>query len=308
MSDYIRENPWCLTLSEDMMDERDFKAEDAIELDMKVKLPKSFSLWQWVYSTNYQNWWGSCTSNATSHWVQVVNVRDGWVLPTKNNIITPNWRNLWTNMGHDLKDKNDSWDYIEKALNTALKFWIKTEEWWIAKFDWYSYDSWSCNNESIEKIKRYLYNWNPVDRCLRGNQTTWNELTAGQLKTFIPAWNRTWGHAICCVWWDEWWLWFLNSWKTNDWKNLKSRFYVSYKFLLDSGTMFNWRYRPIYKKEQAKADPAYLKKKNSALIILKALKSMYPDENADTKKAIEQLSKEFRKSYPEINKELPVNW
>ena len=62
MSDYIRENPWCLTLSEDMMDQRDFKAEEAIDLDMKVKLPKSFSLWQWVYSTNYQNWWGSCTA------------------------------------------------------------------------------------------------------------------------------------------------------------------------------------------------------------------------------------------------------
>lgn len=71
--------------------------------------------------------------------------------------------------------------------------------------------------------------------------------------------------------------------------------------------MFNWRYRPIFKKEQAKTDPAYLKKKNNALLILKALKTMYPEENADTKKAIEALSREFRKSYPEINKELPVN-
>lgn len=40
----IREDPGCLTLSEDMMDERDFKAEEAIELDTTIELPKSFSL------------------------------------------------------------------------------------------------------------------------------------------------------------------------------------------------------------------------------------------------------------------------
>ena len=40
----IREDPGCLTLSEDMMDERDFKAEEVIDLDRTVELPKSFSL------------------------------------------------------------------------------------------------------------------------------------------------------------------------------------------------------------------------------------------------------------------------
>lgn len=40
----IREDPGCLTLSEDMMDERDFKAEEVIKLDKTVQLPKSFSL------------------------------------------------------------------------------------------------------------------------------------------------------------------------------------------------------------------------------------------------------------------------
>ena len=40
----IREDPGCLTLSEDMMDERDFKAEEAIKLDPSIELPKSFSL------------------------------------------------------------------------------------------------------------------------------------------------------------------------------------------------------------------------------------------------------------------------
>lgn len=51
----IREDPGCLTLSEDMMDERDFKAEETVELDYSIELPKSFSLGKWVRTTNYQN-------------------------------------------------------------------------------------------------------------------------------------------------------------------------------------------------------------------------------------------------------------
>jgi hypothetical protein len=37
-------DPGCLTLPEDMCDERDFKAEEAIELDPKITLPDSYSL------------------------------------------------------------------------------------------------------------------------------------------------------------------------------------------------------------------------------------------------------------------------
>ena len=35
----IREDPGCLTLSEDMMDERDFKAWEVIKLDKTIQLP-----------------------------------------------------------------------------------------------------------------------------------------------------------------------------------------------------------------------------------------------------------------------------
>lgn len=51
----IREDPGCLTLSADMMDERDFKASEVIKLDKDVQLPKSFSLGKWIWTTNYQN-------------------------------------------------------------------------------------------------------------------------------------------------------------------------------------------------------------------------------------------------------------
>jgi hypothetical protein len=37
-----------------MADERDFKAEQAIELDYSIELPESFSLGERIYKTNYQ--------------------------------------------------------------------------------------------------------------------------------------------------------------------------------------------------------------------------------------------------------------
>lgn len=304
---YNRDDPWCLMLSEDMMDERDFSAEETIDLDWKVSLPKSFSLWEWIYMTNYQNWWGSCTSNATSHGVQVLAVKSKWNKPTTSNIVTPDWRNLWANMGHDIKDKNDSGDYIDKAVKVAYQNWITNVEWWVSRFDWYAYNSWTADDKWIEAIKRYLYMWIPVVWGIRGNKTTWNEMTIWRLKTIIPANERTWWHAICCVWWEEWWLWFVNSWKTNDWKGLKSRFFVSNDYLKNCW-MFNWRYWLPFIKEQTKVDTEYLKHKNDAISVLKELKKMYPTEKSNVKKAIEWLSKAFRENYPEINKELPVNW
>jgi len=302
----IREDPWCLTLSEDMMDERDFKAGEAIELDYTIELPKSFSLGKWVRTTNYQNGWGSCTANSTSHGVQVLSVKKKWVVPTKDNIITPDWKNLWINMGHDLDDKNDSWDYVEKAISTALKLWIATIEWEVARFDWYSYDSRTPTDESIEKIKRYLYKWCPIAWCLRWNQTTWQELTNGQLKTLIPVEKRTWWHAVALVWWDEWWFRFLNSRRTNDGKWYKSRFYVTYNDIKKCSAMLNRRYRPLFNKEDAKKDPEYIKRKNIAVAVLKALKKVYPQESRDVQLGIEALSKVYRSEYPEINEELPL--
>lgn len=47
-------DPGCLTLPEDLMDERDFKAEEVLQLDTTIELPKSYSLGKRVYSTNYQ--------------------------------------------------------------------------------------------------------------------------------------------------------------------------------------------------------------------------------------------------------------
>lgn len=296
-------DPWCLTLPEDYADERDFKADEAIALDMSIKLPSFFSLGKWVYKTNYQWSIGSCTSNSTSHWVQVLNVEVNGELPKDRNIITPDWKDLWTKMGHN-PSKYEGGDYVEKAVNTALKEWIATEEGWTAKFDGYATGSWTAKDEDIEMIKRYIYAGCPVIWTLRWDSKTWRELSAWELKT-IPE-KPNWGHAVAVCGFDEWGLWFLNSRMPNDDDKLKSRFYVKNEVLKKMGGRFNYRYWVLYIKGMERKTPEYLKRKNNAVTILKALKKLYPDEPNEVKNGIIALSKAMRNTYPEINEELPL--
>lgn len=302
--DYENYN-WCLTLPAEFADSRDFKADEAIQLDTSIKLPESYSLGKWIYRTNYQWTYGSCTANSTCHWVQILNVRKWWVEPNDKNIITPSWRDLWWKMWHNLNDVSDSWDYVEKAVKTALDEWIFIEEnWELARFDWYATDEWGVDDESIEKMKRYLYKGCPIIWVLRGNKQTWKELTAWELKT-RPT-GATWWHAIALVGWDKWWMWFVNSWGTNDWKGLKSRFFVTYDNMKKVGWLFNYRYWVLYIKEDEKKTAEYLKRKNLWVGIIKLLKKTYPEESPKMQKAIEEFSKAYRSEYPEINSEVPL--
>ena len=295
-------DPWCLSLPEDMVDERDFKWDEAIQIDTSIVLPKTYSLWKWIYKTSNQwNLW-ACTSLWTTHGVQILNVRKNWVVPTTRNIITPSWKDLWWKMGHSTT-QYDWGDYVEKAVSTALKEWIYIEEnWELAKFDWYATDEWTRDNAGIEKMKRYLYKWDPIIWSIRGDSTMWAEMRAGQLKT-VPKTTNQW-HCIALVGRDESWMRFINSWTPNDDKKLKCRFHIPYELM--KKLPLNYRYWILYIKEDAKTDTEYLKRKNTAVVVLKALKGQYNNEPQAVKQAIVQLSQAYRKAYPEINTELPL--
>lgn len=294
----------CLTLPASFAEATDFEAEEAIKVDYSVKLPEFYSLWKWIYKTSNQWSLGACTSLWTTHWVQILNVKKNWVEPKDRNIITPQWKDLWSKMWHSTT-KYDGWDYVERAVSIALKEWILIEESWkLAKFDAYATQEWDRTDKAIDLIKRYLYQGCPIIWCVRWDKKTWNEMTVWEIKT-VPT-NPTWWHCIALVGWDSDGFWFVNSWTPNDEKKLKSRFHISYKTLKDFKGLFNYRYWVLYIKEDAKVGPEYLKKKNRALILLKALKKMYPEENSDTKIWIETLSKALRKAYPELNSDLPL--
>ena len=299
----IRAFEWALTLPPEYAEAADFSAEEAIELDYSVKLPESFSLGKWIYKTSNQGWLWSCTSMWTTHWVQILNVKKWGVEPTDRNIITPQWKDLWAKMWHSTT-KYDGWDYVEKAVSTALKEGILIEEnWQLARFDAYATDEFTRDEKWFEKMKRYLYQGCPIVWCIQWNATMWNEMTAWEIKT-VPTKTTGW-HCIALVGWDKWWMRFVNSWRPNDWKGLKSRFYITYDVMVKLGRRLNYRYWVLYIKEDAKVDPEYLKKKNVYLEIMKILKKYYPAENAEVKKWIEAFSAAIRNTYKEINTELP---
>lgn len=296
-------DPGCLTLPEDMCDERDFKAEEAIELDLKVTLPDSYSLWIWIYKTSNQGALGACTSLGTTHWVQILNVRKKGEIPTYRNIITPLWKDLWAKMWHSTT-KYDGWDYVERAVNIALKEGIYIEESWeLAKFDWYATEEWTRDDKCIDKMKRYLYQKDPIVWCVRWDNTMWNEMSLGRVRSIPKTTNQ--GHCIALVGWDKWWFWFINSWSPNDDRKLKSRFYIDFETM--KKLAFNYRYWVLYIKEDEKLSPEYLKRKNNYVLIMKALRKIYDEESSEMKKTIEQFSQSCRKNYKEIDDELPLN-
>lgn len=297
---------WCLTLPEDMSEATDFKAEEAIKIDMSIKLPDFYSLWKWIYKTSNQWAIWSCTAMWTTHATQILNVKKWWVEPVDKNIITPDWKDLWTKMWHD-PEKYDGWDYVEKAVSTALKEWIYIEEnWEIARFDWYAYGDWSSSNydKCIDMMKRYLYNWNPIVWSVRWNKQMWNEMSAWKVVT-VPE-NPTGWHCIALVGWDAGWFWFINSWKANDDNKRKSRFYVSFDMMKKIWAKFNRRYWILYIKEDAKIDPERLKKINVFTTVLEVLKKYYNKEPQAVQAWIVALSQPLRKEYPEINEKLPL--
>lgn len=296
----------CLTLSQDMCEATDFKADEAINIDKLISLPEFYSLWERIYETQNQGSIWSCTAMWTSHSVQILAVKDKWIKPTNNNIITINWRDLRSKMWHN-PYKYDGWDYVEKAVSTALKQWIKTvEKWDEVKFDWYAYWDWNSDeyDKDIDMMKRYLYAWCPIVWCVRWDKKMWTEMTKWEVVS-VPASPTGW-HCIALVGWDANWFWFINSWSANDDNKRKSRFHVSYTNMKKIWPKFNRRYRVLYVKERAKIDPERLKKIKVYTTILEILKKYYDKESPEVKAWIVALSQPLRKAYPEINKELPL--
>lgn len=298
------DDPGCLTLPEDMAEATDFKADEAIKLDYDVKLPNSFSLGKWIYKTSNQGALGSCTAMWTTHWTQILIVRKNWEIPTTKNILTPEWKYLWWKMWHSTT-KYDGWDYVEKAINTALKEWILIEEnWKLARFDWYATEPFTADEAWFDKMKRYIYQWDPIVWCIRWDKQTRAEMREWEVKT-VPEVPTGW-HCIALVGWDESWFWFINSRSPNDWKELKSRFHISYNMMKKLKWKFNYRYRILYIKEEAKIDPERLKKINVYTVVLEVLKKYYNTESPEIQAWIVALSQPLRKVYPEINEKLPL--
>ena len=71
----------------------------------------------------------------------------------------------------------------------------------LAKFDAYATENWTRDDLGIEKIKRYIYNKDPIVWCVRGDNRMWNEMKNGRVISVPETTNQ--GHCIALVGWDK---------------------------------------------------------------------------------------------------------
>ena len=316
---------WTLTRSEIEADPRDFKADMVLTVptDNELKnLPKAFSLGSLIWQTYYQNGRWSCTALGTVHSMLVQNIQEllkrmdntskdiiAWMIQNWENPISLSREDLWKKMGHKLEDKKDSGDYAENAMNTSIKQGILgTDEKWNPKtYFWLNFAYKKEDTKWDSMLKYYLTKY-PLIMVIKWTQKTWQEMTAGEIQTVIEWYKTTGGHCVCCVWYDEHWIRFVNSRSKNTASKTKSAFCISWenhKKMVDLW-MINWRFRVLFDKVEAVVDLELLKEEWDATVILEKLNKFYKKcRYPKVKDQIAILWNLLRSNYPEANKAVP---
>jgi len=247
---------------------------------------KSVSLLNDIDKTVYQNWRGSCTAAALSNIIIIQNTLDYWT--TK---VFAEREDLWVKMWHKLWDKDDSWDYLEKALKTAVAQGV---DWTVDgkdktfSMDWYAFKRMGTSDVNIKYMKYYLSKGYPLYIAMRWDSQVYRQMRVGRLERVITRDESTGGHALAVIWIiednGERFVQIVNSWKPNDWD--KSYFVMKledFKRAIDV-SMLAWRYRITYDKKDIVAD--------------KLFDDYYADENSEDYKAMKFMKdKWFLKGY-----------
>lgn len=252
-NDNIVEDLWWGDVSESEHDIRDYKLSD-IKWIVKTwwEVPKEYDLLKYLNNSynQWKNW--SCTAFSLSHINHILQVID-----YNNKDIMVNPCHLRRNMWHHC-DWDDKWDTLTNALYRLKKHW---QEWWIEenwwrtqklfKISWYAFEKLESSDKGISKIKELISNNNPLYFAFRWTSKVYSEMTQWELKTTITTEEATWWHAVAMVWYDEEYLYFVNSWRHNDgemYEGDMSIFKMSIKNFnkaIDKWMLF-WRYFIVY--------------------------------------------------------------
>ena len=317
---------WTLVHSQISADPRDFQAEVVLPIPTPnelANLPEEFDQWMYIGATYYQNGWGSCTALWTTHSMLIQNTKEAQInnpdllqtiindLRQWENPIFLDWKDLWQKMGHDLNNENDSWDYVEKALQTAIDKGIGWKD--INGNDYvffwknYAYTTAGITDLDISYLKYYITKYPIVDVFL-WNNNTWNEMEAWEVKTIITKSQSTGGHCISKTKYDAYGPYWTNSWTPNDTGKHKCTFRMSwdnYKKAITSW-MINWRYRQLFDKADAVINLDKLKEDNNMTFLLQTLHDKYnTTSKVEVQKKISELWALIRKDYPNADKNVP---
>jgi len=252
IKDKIPDDLWAKFYWPNDKDERDFRVEDVLKKPTKEelkKLPEKIDLLQ-TSTPNFlptnQGCVPSCTASSLSNyiWIQIAKLED-------KNISTQKWAEiLRTDMGHKWKCEGEGGDYLENALKTVNHNWLFVSIYnnWISEkyynIKWYAY-----TKTNKENIKYWISKWHLLYFAIRWNKQTWREILSWEIKTF--NFQDTWWHAITITWYDKNYLYFINTWKPNDWDKYKwdySIFKITWDWLdeMIKNWLANWRLWIIY--------------------------------------------------------------
>ena len=238
----IPDDLWAKFLDENEYDKRDFVAWNVLgwptEEELK-NLPESVDLLKKYNNDYYINQWrlNSCTA---ASWYNILTQQLAWQLKTDKII----WQYCYTRrqMGHWCTPP-DTGDYLETVWKTVKKngykvnIYTDTE---IKKIDKYMFDRATKDNIKYYLSKGYLLHY-----AFRGNRNTWREMSRWEIKT--TDYKPTWWHAVVIYGYDKDYVYFMNSWKPNDWSMYTEEYSVfkinweNFEKLLQRW-LANWRF------------------------------------------------------------------
>lgn len=272
---------WTFALPENMYDKRDFIVGNVVkDFDKIQELPE---LMRGIWET-YRQWWlGSCTAMATTHSMKSQNEKEHW--PN----VWIDWKDLRANMGHSLTHY-DWWDYIEKAVKTAISKWIKGTLNWNPYL--YTARAWAYWTWIYRKKALHI---SPLITSIKGNNNTWKEMLDWEVKTIGKF--KDW-HAKMIAWYDKDWVYFCNSFGDRINKDWISNFKMSIDNFNKaiSVRMINRRYFAIYDKMDVNR---YAKEIELVKQAMDALKKLYKIAEPDVQQQQEQrqMWDYFKKRY-----------
>ena len=274
---------WTFTLSEKDYDHRDYFLWNLFKNFDKLTPPNE--LMRGISETYYQKNLWACTSFATNHSVKSQNEKE------YKRQIKLNERFLRAKMGHSLI-KYDGWDSVEKAVKTALQYWIEWE------LDWepYLFKSdlrWYGKRDSRKQALMIL----PLIVVIKWNNKTWEEMLDWEVKTI---WKYKDWHAILLAWYDQNYVYFYNSFGDKINKNGISNFKMSKenfeKAISKTTSMINWRWFGLVDKKDL---IDYAKQIELSKQIISPLKKLYDIWDQEIREYLEEiwLTKKLENKY-----------
>jgi len=242
-------------------DPRDFKVENILwaptEEELK-NLPEKVDLLKKAAPNLipiYQGCVPSCTESSLGNYItlqEVIERQAKLMYPVKINWIKwvkINREKMW----HKWTCNWEYGDYLENALKVTKKnkllATIEYVDKKLQKDEYLWIDGYAYANTTIMNMKYWLSKWYPLYFAFRGNRNTRVEMSKWEVKTY--KFTPTGWHAVTAYWYDKDYLYFINTWRPNDWNKYEwdySIFKIKWTWLMDmlKYWLANWRFWIVY--------------------------------------------------------------